>query len=192
MKVAFGLLALFALVGVVYVLAFFGVIPAQKLADKSPALASNLVLLHLARPKKPMPLPVTAKAHAPDLQQSALDAQKKQLQADRAQLDKDRADFEAQKQPAALPGTGTADPSTDTAAKLTAIYAAMSPDDIARIFAKVPDPDVIATLIQLDEKKAGKILAALPDDRAARLARRMSHPSMASAASPAPLARANL
>ena len=51
----------------------------------------------------------------------------------------------------------------------------MSPDDLARIFGKLPDPDVIGSLTQLDEKKAGQILALLPADRAARIARQMSH-----------------
>ncbi len=142
MKAVFGLLALFALLGVVYGLAFFGIIPVQKMADKSPALASKLILLHLARPKKlAASFPRSARPSSPE--QQALDAQKKQLAADRAQLDKDRADFEAQKQPAAAPAA-SADPSADSAAKLTAIYATMSPDDIARIFAKLPDPDVVA------------------------------------------------
>ncbi len=188
MKAAFAVLGLLALLGVVYGLAFFGIIPVQKMADKSPALASALVSMHLARPKKHVaPLPQTAKAASPE--QQALDAQKKQLAADRAQLDKDRADWEAQKQQAAAPASGTDTPAEDSGAKLNAIYATMSPDDIARIFAKLPDPDVMAALTQLDEKKAGKILAALPDDRAARLTRRMSHPSLASTAAASPATR---
>ena len=32
----------------------------------------------------------------------------------------------------------------------------MDPDDIAHIFAKLPDPLVVQTLMQIDEKKAGK------------------------------------
>ena len=67
-------------------------------------------------------------------------------------------------------------------------------DDLARIFGKLPDPDVIQSLAQLDEKKAGQVLATLPVDRSARLTRRMSHVSVASAPSgaPAPLPRTNL
>ena len=189
MKVVFGLLALFALVGVVYVLAFFGIIPVQKLADKSPALASKLVLLHLAKPKKPLPVAAAGKA-APDPQQLALDAGKKQLAPTAPDWTKTGPTLRPKiSLPPRRERLSAVDPAGDTAAKLIAIYAAMSPDDIARIFAKTSDPDVVAALTQLDEKKAAKILAALPDDRAARLTRRMSHPSMASVA---PLRRTSL
>lgn len=193
MKAILGLLGLIVLLGLVYGLAFFGILPVQKMADKSPALAPALVSLHLAKPKKPVhSLPPGAVPVNPE--QSALDAQKKQIAADRAQLDKDRLAWEAQKQQTPPPGAGISPPAPDNAAKLNAIYATMSPDDIARICAKLPDPDVIAALTQLDEKKAGKILAALPDARAARLTRLMSRPPLTSAASaaPAPLPRTSL
>ncbi len=177
MKIVIAFLSVAALLGIVYGLAFFGIIPVQKMADKSPALASTLTMLHLAKAKKPkQAVPAGA---APDPAQIALDAQKKQLATDRAQLDKDRAAWEAQKQQAPAPADGAAPDAattaTDNAAKLSAIYAAMSPDDLARIFGKLPDPDVIQSLTQLDEKKAGQVLAILPADRAARIARQMSH-----------------
>jgi len=175
-----------ALLGVVYGLAFFGIIPVQKMADKSPGLASTLTKLHLAKAKKPAP--ATPPGAAPSPEQQALDAQKKQTAADRAQLDKDRADFEAQKaQPAAPPDGVASTPPPDHAAKLGAIYATMSADDLARIFGKQPDPDVIQSLTQLDEKKAGQVLAALPADRAARLTRQMSRVNLASSGSGAPV-----
>lgn len=175
-----------ALLGVVYGLAFFGIIPVQKMADKSPGLASTLTKLHLAKAKKPAPAAPPGAAPSPE--QQALDAQKKQTAADRAQLDKDRADFEAQKaQPAAPLDDVASTPPPDHAAKLGAIYATMSADDLARIFGKQPDPDVIQSLAQLDEKKAGQVLAALPADRAARLTRQMSRVNLASSGSGAPV-----
>lgn len=192
MKFVFGLLTLIIVLGVVYGLAFFGIIPVQKMADKSPALAQALLPLHLIKAKGRSQLPIMAAAPSP--QQQALDAQKKQLDADRAQLDKDRGDWEAQKRQAAAPATSDGTPLPDNAAKLNAIYAAMAPDDLSRIFAKVPDTDVITALTQMDEKKAGKILAALPADRSARLTRQMSHPALVSdsQASPVPLPHTSL
>ncbi len=186
MKAVIGLLSVVALLGVVYGLAFFGIIPVQKMADKSPGLASTLTKLHLAKAKKPAPAAPPGAAPSPE--QQALDAQKKQTAADRAQLDKDRADFEAQKaQPAAPLDDVASTPPPDHAAKLGAIYATMSADDLARIFGKQPDPDVIQSLAQLDEKKAGQVLAALPADRAARLTRQMSRVNLASSGSGAPV-----
>ncbi len=62
----------------------------------------------------------------------------------------------------------------------------MSPDDLARIFTKLSDPAVIQSLLPMDEKKAGKLLAALPPDRAARLARQMMSSAPHATASPSP------
>lgn len=191
MKAVFGLLGLLAILGIAYGLAFFGVIPTQKMADKSPALAQALKALHLAKPKKAVAAaPPPAGGVSPA--QSALNAQRKQLAADRVQLDKDRADFEAQKQAAPAPAALTQSAPQDGSAKLDAIYAAMSPDDLARLFARQPDPDVVRALADLDEKKAGKVLAALPDARAARLAHRMAHTTLASASSASPTPRTSL
>ena len=183
MKAVFGLFGVLALLGVAYGLAFLGIIPVQKMAGKSPALASALTALHLAKAKKPghSASPIAA----PSPEQQALDAQKKKLAAGQAQLEKDRAALEAQKQqppPAAPDGTAPA-PASDNAARIGAIYATMSADDLARIFGRLPDPDVVASLTQLEEKKAGQVLAVLPADRAARLAKRMSGVSLASAPS---------
>ncbi len=192
MKAVIAVFSVVALLGVVYGLAFLGVIPVQKMAGKSPALASALSTLHLAKAKKPAPRAVPEPASDPE--RVALSAQKKALAADRAQLDKDRADLEARRQQPPAPQTGGASPAPDDTAKLGAIYATMSPDDLSRIFGKLPDPDVIRSLTQLDEKKAGQVLAALPADRAARLAKRMSAVSLASApgGGPAALPRTSL
>ncbi len=184
MKIALPFLGILALLGVAYGLAFFGVIPAQKMADKSPQLASALIKLHLAKAKKPAPHggPDALKTAAVNPAQAALNTQKTQLDAGRAQLAKDRADFDAQKQaavaaPVSAPDSaGQNSAAPDSAAKLSAIYAAMSPDDLVTIFTKLPDPDIISALMGLDEKKAGKVLAALPPTRAARLTQQMAHP----------------
>ena len=189
MKAVIGVFSVVALLGVLYGLAFLGVIPVQKMAGKAPALASALSALHLAKAKKPAP--AAAATPTPDPERAALAAQKKAVAADRARLEKDRADLEASKrQPLAAGPNGSAHPtsSQDDAAKLGAIYATMSPDDLSRIFGKLPDPDVIRSLTQLDEKKAGQVLATLPADRAARLARRMSAVSLASAPPGSPTA----
>ncbi len=163
MKVVLPILALLVALGVVYVLAFMGVLPAQKWADKSPKLAPVLRALHLAKArKKAAPAPLTATAKPAPMQKALADGQK-QLAADRAQLVKDQAAFAAQKQQAAAaPLAASASPVPETASKLNAIYATMSADDLARLFAKLPDPVIIQSLTALDEKKAGQVLAALP------------------------------
>ncbi len=195
MKAVLGVFGVLALLGVAYGLAFLGVIPVQKMAGKSPALASALKALHLAKAKKPAH--GAAPVAAPDPERQALDAQKKKLAADQAQLEKDRVALEAQKRTPAAPADGggaSPAPAPDNAAKLGAIYATMSADDLARIFGKLPDPDVIASLTQLDEKKAGQVLATLPADRAARLTQRMSRVTVASAppGTPSPSPRTSL
>ncbi|MBV9849621.1 MAG: hypothetical protein JO250_08025 [Armatimonadetes bacterium] len=189
MKVVLGIVGLLAVLGVAYGLAFAGIIPTQKWAAKSPALGKALTALHLAKPKPKAAVVAAAPPSAPAPEQATLDAEKQQIAAERAQLDKDKAALEAQQQQAPAVPAPDAAPPPDSGAKLIALYAAMSPDDLARIFAKLPDPMVVKTLMQMDEKKAGKVFAALPPDRAARLSELMesrtpTHP--ASAAAPAP------
>jgi flagellar motility protein MotE (MotC chaperone) len=189
MKAVLGFFGLLAVLGIVYALALFGVIPTQKLAAKSPAIAQALTALHLAKPIKKS-LVATAPAPASP-QQKMLDAEKQQLDAQRAQLDKDKTTFEAQQQQALAAPTSSNTPSgPDMGAKLTAIYATMDPDDLAKVFAKMPDPVVIQAVMQMDEKEGGAIFAALPPDRAARLSQIMAahsppHPATTVAAAPA-------
>ena len=192
MKIAFPLLGLLALLGITYALAFFGVIPTQKMANKSPGLAHALIALHLAKPKKPLAAskPISAPATVSP-EQEALNTEKKQIADQKAALDKQQADFEAQKQAAAPPAaSSTAASAADapsSTGKLDDIYAAMSADDLLTIFAKLPDPDVVRALTNLDEKKAGKVLAGLPPARAAHLSEEMSHPAPSRPASVASL-----
>lgn len=185
MRAVFSLLGLVVVLGIVYGLAFLGIIPAQKMADHSPALASIFKTLHLAKTAKRHPAALAPIAlPAPNPEQTALTVGKKQLAADRAQFDQDRLAWEAQKrQAAAVPAAGNVGADS---AKINDIYATMSADDIARISAKLPDPDVVAVLTSLDEKKSGKVLAALPVDRAARLTHRMSHADGVQSASAIP------
>ncbi len=181
MKIAIPILGLLALLGIAYALAFFGIIPVQKMADHSPGLAPALIAMHLAKAKKPVKAgktaPIASAVISPE--QEALNTQKKQLADAKTALAKEQADFEAQKQ-AAPASSSAASPSAasapDTAGKLDAIYAAMSADDLVTIFSRLPDPDVVSALMGLDEKKAGKVLAALPPTRAAHLTQEMSHP----------------
>ncbi len=183
MKIAFPILGLLVVLGACYGLAFVGIIPTQKMADKNPALAKTLIGLHLVKAKKPKPAKADTTASAViSPEQEALNTQKKQLADAQAKLAKDQADFDAHKNTSAASPPASAAPTVDTGAKLNAIYAAMSPDDLTVLFTRLPDPDVIAALINLDEKKAGKVLAALPPTRAARLTRQMSHPRPVSTA----------
>jgi hypothetical protein len=177
MKITLTILGLLVALGVLYGLAFVGIIPVQKWADKDPALGKTLAQMHLAVIKPKIALK-TGASPKPDPAQQKIQAEQKQIVADRALLEKDKAAFAAQQQQAAAQAANTAAAGnspggTDTRAKLIAIFATMSPDDISPIFAKLPDTAAIQYLMPLDEKKAGKILAAMPADRAARLSRQM-------------------
>ncbi len=154
MKVVVPILCLFVALGVVYGMAFVGILPAQKWADKNPQIAPLLRAAHLAKATKAKPAKLAAHAPARPAPPPA------------------PLPLPAAPAPAAL-AAAPSEPAPDTHAKLDAIYAAMAPDDLARIFAKLPDPTVVQSLMPMDEKKAGKVLAALPDDRAARLSRLM-------------------
>ncbi|BDI30911.1 hypothetical protein CCAX7_29620 [Capsulimonas corticalis] len=183
MKAVLGFVGLLVLLGVVYALAFLQIIPVQKMAEKSPSLMNIMKPLHLAKPKPKL----MAKAAAPvDPAKQALDDQRAKLDADQAQLEKDKQAFEAAKAaPAAADasaGGAPAAPPVDPKQKRLDIYATMSPDDIANIFAKQPDKVVLSDLMALDEKKAGQILAALPADRAAKITQLMN--ALPSGASP--------
>ncbi|MEO7719423.1 MAG: hypothetical protein ABIY70_24745 [Capsulimonas sp.] len=182
MKAVFGLVGLMVVLGAVYALAFLQIIPAQKMAEKSPAMMKIMQPLHLAKPKPKAKL--VAKAGAPvDSAKLALDAQQAKLDADRAQLEIDRQAFAAEKAAPTVGASGQpAAPPIDPKQKRLDIYATMGADDIAGIFAKQPDKVVLSDLMALDEKKAGQILAAIPADRAAKLTQLMN--ALPSGASP--------
>ncbi len=160
------------LVGIFAGLLFTHKIPAAKLAKASPAAAgilTKLGLYHTAKSAKAAaaskPDSSTASASAPAMskddadEKQSLDAERQQIAAERDALDKSRS-----------ASTATPAQPTTLAPKLADIYDTMSPDDLARIFAKQGDNQVVLALSAMDEKKAGKVMAALPADRAAKLA----------------------
>ncbi len=176
MKVVMPILCLLVVLGVLYGLAFNGILPAQQWADKNPKMAPLLRAAHLAKAEKPKGKlldKAVRKPSAPAPRPAAVPAPLPPAPVPMAAT-----------MPPAVADTA---PAPDTHAKLDAIYASMSPDDLARIFAKLPDPAVIQSLLPMDEKKAGKVLAALPEDRAARLSQRMmAAPTRTALATPTP------
>lgn len=59
--------------------------------------------------------------------------------------------------------------------RLASIYEQMSPEDAARIMARLPDSLVEEMLRRMDERQAGQLLIRFPLDRAARLTRALAH-----------------
>lgn len=175
--VLFVLLPLLLLLGGAYGLAKFGVLPVKNLAKKNRAMATMLKSIGLDSPKLPA---VHGTPPAPAA--TAQEIEKKALAAQRAQLDKDRADFEAQKSAPTTPAAGKTETPEAPAdpkemARLASVYEQMPPEAVTKIFAKLPDPQVIALLHRMDEKQVGQILAIVPPDRAAHLTLALSHPA---------------
>ena len=157
--------SLLAVLGIVYGLAFVGIIPVRQIAKKSKpaeAILTAMKLYHPA-PSKSASHPPAQLAQAPDplaSDRAALQAEREQLAIEKIQLDKKlTAGPPASASPASVP----------TSSKMSAIYDTMKPSEIAQIFAKLPNPPVCDALMNMDEMKAGKVLAAMPPDRAAKL-----------------------
>ena len=179
--VLFTVVPLALVLGVGYGLAKANIVPAQKMAEKSPALARVLKPLGLYKipPAKPASATPTVSP-----EQQALNAQRESLQ-------KERADWEAQKQAQAkseeqaktdkAKQETAAAPSLDPReiARLASIYEQMAADNIVKIFAKMPDPQILALLRRMDEKKVGEVLAAIPPERAAFFTLQLSRASTA-------------
>jgi flagellar motility protein MotE (MotC chaperone) len=154
------------LLGISYGLAKVQVIPTQKMGRKNPALAR--ILRPLGLYKTPLPVKLAAIAAAP-----ALSPEQQALQAQRDALNKERADWETQKQAQAqaadkakqAPTVAPFDPRET--ARMASIYEQMPADTVIKIFAKLPDPQVIALLRRMDEKKVSEVLAAIAPERAA-------------------------
>jgi flagellar motility protein MotE (MotC chaperone) len=176
MKFVTGFFVLLLLLGAVYGLAFFQIIPAQKLADKNPQLLSILKTVRLAKDKpKPKPVAVAAPVEPPqNVAAKKLAAERAKLASDRAQLEQERAAFEQSRSKATVTAASTDNDAASPRDKLISIYATMSPEDVAKILEHVPDRSVLQDLVLLDEKRAGKILAAMPADRAAKLSELMA------------------
>ena len=162
---------LFLLLGGAYGLAKVGVIPVRKLAAKNRAAKTILHLIGLDSPKLPVrQVAQTASVPAPD----PLDPERRALAAQRAVLDKERGDMAAEKQvrlKAAAVKTAAKETATDprSIARLATVYEQMPAETANKIFSKLPEPEVIALLRKMDEKKVGQILAIVPPDRAARM-----------------------
>lgn len=178
---------LFLLLGGAYGLAKIGVIPVRKFAKKSKPLSLALRLIGLDSPKLPARQVTHATAQAPD----PLDGQRKALAEQRAALEKERTDWEAEKaakQKAALPKPESAEAAPDpkSLSRLASVYEQMPPEKVMPIFAKLPDPQVIALMRRMDEKQVAQILALSPPDRAARMTLALAKP-----ATPPPVAIAD-
>ena len=158
------------LLGICYGLAKVQVIPTQKMGRKNPALAGILRPLGLFKTPPPAK-PATVAA------MSALSPEQQALKAQREALDKERAEWETQKQAQAkaveqanekakqAPTAAPLDPRET--ARMASIYEQMPSDAVIKIFAKLPDPQVIALMRRMDEKKVSEVLAALAPERAA-------------------------
>ena len=155
------------LLGVSYGLAKVQVIPTQKMGGKNPALAKLLSPLGLYK-TPPVKKPTAIAAV------SVVSPEQQALKAQRDALDKERAEWESQKQAQAK---STDDKSKPTpvvvpldpreTARMASIYEQMPADSVVKIFAKLPDPQTIALLRRMDEKKVSEVLATIAPERAA-------------------------
>jgi flagellar motility protein MotE (MotC chaperone) len=181
-----GFMLLMLVLGTVYGLAKFNVIPAQKMGERTPAVRAVLRSIGLYRPR---PRVASAKLNSiPD----PLAAEKQALQAQRDALKQEQADWEAQQQAKQKATEKTRATAAAVAAasdpkqllRLASIYEQMSPDAVNKIFAKLPDAQVIELLRRMDEKQAGAILAGVTPERAARLTLALSRPPVDAATTP--------
>jgi flagellar motility protein MotE (MotC chaperone) len=167
-KIGGGLFVLLMLaLGTAYGLAKLNVIPVQKMGEHNPALGSALSMAGLYH-RKPH---IVVKTHAPD----PLADDRRALQGQRDALKQQQTDWEAQKQAQvqstekAKEAATAALPDPKEMQRLAAIYEEMPVDAVNKIFAKLPDQQVIALLRRMDEKQVGSILAGVTPERAARL-----------------------
>jgi hypothetical protein len=171
---------LFLIIGGAYGLAKIGVIPVRNLAKKNPALRKVLHVVGLDSPKLPTRQVARASASVPA--PDPLEGQRKALAEQRAALEKERADWETERQSqqkAVAVKAAVPDASSDpkSLARLASVYEQMPPESVTRIFAKLPDPQVIALLRRMDEKQVAQILAIVPPDRAARMTLALAKPA---------------
>jgi hypothetical protein len=158
MKALVALITILAILGSVYALALVGVIPVKPIALSSPAAAKLLIALKLYHPvAKKAAIVAALPLTSPDplaADRASLQAERQQLVIEKAALDKKMA------------GGGSG---VTTSSKMSAIYDTMKPAQIASIFAKLPDAQVCDAIVKMDEMEAGKVLAAIPPDRAAKI-----------------------
>lgn len=170
MRATIVIVSLLLMLGAVYFLAKINVIPVGKLAASSPSLQKSFAMIGLWKP--PVKKQVASKQKAPKKRPAS-----QQVSFTRSENPSPNINPTATVLNSSAPIGQTPAETAPTASaselKLEAIYATMSPDDIARIGAKQPDSELIKLLSSLDEKKAGMVLAALPDARAAKITREM-------------------
>lgn len=161
--------------GAAYGLAKLGIIPVQKIAgNKKPLLKLFRTIGLKVEPEKPK----VAAAH-PVV--DPLASERKAILDQRFALEKERADWQAQeeaKQKAALNAKRaelSALPDPKELTRLAAVYEQMPTDTMTKIFAKLPDDQVIALLRRMEEKKVADVLASVTPERAARLTLNLSH-----------------
>lgn len=180
-----GVVPLALLLGVSYGLAKMQVIPAQKLGLKNPVLGRVLHIVGLYKAPPPVKPGLPGQPGQPPAGQAGVPTgptpEQQALKAQRDALDKERADWEAQKQAQAK---AAEKPKTDAnafvpdpreIARLASIYEQMPAENVVKIFAKMPDPQTIALMRRMDEKKVGEILAAIAPERAAFFTQQLSH-----------------
>ncbi len=183
--VLIGVVPLALLLGVSYGLAKVQIIPTQKLGLKNPALGRVLHIVGLYKAPPPLKPGLPGQPGQPLASQASVPAgptpEQQALKAQRDALDKERADWEAQKQAQAK---AVEKPKTDAAAfapdpreiaRLASIYEQMPAENVVKIFAKLPDPQTVALMRRMDEKKVGEILAAIAPERAAFFTQQLSH-----------------
>ncbi|HLJ53422.1 MAG TPA: hypothetical protein VKT77_00200 [Chthonomonadaceae bacterium] len=168
------------MLGGAYGLAKIGVIPVKRLTARNRAARTLVRLVGLDSPRLPAVQVNAPHAAAPD----PLAAERKELAGQRQALEKQRADWENVKrtqaknaEAAAAAERAATDPKA--IARLAAVYEQMPPDAVSKIFAKLPETEVLALLRKMEEKKVGEILAANAPDRAARLTLALSKPAPA-------------
>ncbi len=165
-----GLGSMILVVGASYGLAKIGIIPVKNLAKHNKMAASSLHAIGLYNAPKSKP----AAAVAVD----PLAEQKKDLNDQKAALDAERTALQNQAAThvklaaSAAPATAPLDPKE--LARMASVYEQMPADTASKIFAKLPDDQVIALLRKMDEKKVGEILAIATPERAARLTMNLS------------------
>lgn len=171
-------LPLVLIAGGVYGLAKVGIVPVETLTGGNPALLKICKAMGL-KPSKPVkvnkPAPLTPAV--PDRvaqQKSAFDKERADMQA---QIDALRS-AQAKK---AVATSAALDPKN--IARLATVYEGMSPETVTKIFAKLPDDEVIAILRRMDEKKVGQILAAVTPEHAASLTQALAQPAPPAVAS---------
>ena len=174
-KIGIGLVVvLLMLAGSAYGLAKIGVIPVKKLAARNKIAAAGLQAIGLVKPE---PKKKTDKP-APD----PLAGERKALLAQRIAMEQEKANWqmqiEAQRKAevdARLAARNSA-PDPKEVARLASVYEQMATEAVGKIFAKLPDDQVIGLLRRMDEKKVAEVLAGTTPERAARLTLALSRP----------------